>query len=53
MKSTSDIIVVKNLVEVYSDGTNAVNDISFNVKEGDFFGFLGRMVLGRALPSRS
>ncbi len=37
----SDIIKVENLVEVYSDGTKAVQDISFVVKEGEFFGFLG------------
>jgi len=29
----SDIITVKNLVEVYSDGTKAVDDISFSVQE--------------------
>lgn len=27
----SDIIIVNNLVEVYSDGTKAVDDISFSV----------------------
>ncbi len=37
----SDIIKVENLVEVYPDGTKAVNDISFSIKEGEFFGFLG------------
>jgi ABC-2 type transport system ATP-binding protein len=44
----SDIISVKNLVEVYSDGTKAVDDISFNVKEGDFFGFLGPNGAGKS-----
>lgn len=29
-----DIIKVADLVEVYSDGTKAIDDISFNVKEG-------------------
>ena len=29
----SDIITVKNLVEVYSDGTKAVDHISFSVQE--------------------
>ena len=29
----SDIITVKNLVEVYSEGTKAVDDISFSVQE--------------------
>ncbi len=37
----TDIISVDNLVEVYSDGTKAVDDISFKVSEGEFFGFLG------------
>ena len=31
-----DIITVKNLVEVYSDGTKAVDDISFNVQKANF-----------------
>lgn len=34
------IITVKNLTQVYADGTKAI-DISFYVKEGEFFGFLG------------
>ncbi len=37
----SDMIKVVNLVEVYPDGTRAVDNISFSVKEGEFFGFLG------------
>ena len=37
----SNIIKVQDLVEVYPDGTKAVNGISFSVKEGEFFGFLG------------
>ena len=44
----SDIITVNNLVMVYSDGTKAVNDISFNVKEGEFFGFLGPNGAGKS-----
>jgi ABC-2 type transport system ATP-binding protein len=36
----SDIIVVKNLIKKYKDFT-AVNDISFSVKQGEFFGILG------------
>ena len=43
-----DIISVKNLVEVYSDGTKAVDDISFNVAEGEFFGFLGPNGAGKS-----
>ena len=37
----SNMIKVENLTEVYPDGTKAVNGISFEVKEGEFFGFLG------------
>lgn len=44
----ADIITVKNLVLVYSDGTKAVDDISFSVKEGEFFGFLGPNGAGKS-----
>ncbi len=44
----SDIITVKNLVEIYSDGTKAVDDISFSVMEGEFFGFLGPNGAGKS-----
>jgi ABC-2 type transport system ATP-binding protein len=44
----SEIITVRNLVEIYSDGTKAVNDISFTVKEGEFFGFLGPNGAGKS-----
>jgi len=44
----SDIISVENLVEVYSDGTKAIDDITFNVKEGEFFGFLGPNGAGKS-----
>ncbi len=37
----SEIISVKDLVMVYADGTRALDGISFDVKEGEFFGFLG------------
>jgi ABC-2 type transport system ATP-binding protein len=43
-----DIITVKDLVEVYSDGTKAVDTISFTVKEGEFFGFLGPNGAGKS-----
>jgi ABC-type multidrug transport system ATPase subunit len=44
----SEIITVKNLVEIYSDGTKAVDDISFSVKEKEFFGFLGPNGAGKS-----
>lgn len=43
-----DIITVQNLVEVYSDGTKAVDDISFSIQEGEFFGFLGPNGAGKS-----
>lgn len=44
----ASIISVKDLVEVYSDGTRAVDGISFEVKEGEFFGFLGPNGAGKS-----
>lgn len=39
---------VENLVKVYPDGTKAVNDISFSVEDGEFFGFLGPNGAGKS-----
>ena len=44
----SDVISVEGLVEVYSDGTKAVDGISFQVSEGEFFGFLGPNGAGKS-----
>jgi ABC-2 type transport system ATP-binding protein len=44
----TEIISVDGLVEVYSDGTKAVDGISFNVQEGEFFGFLGPNGAGKS-----
>jgi ABC-2 type transport system ATP-binding protein len=43
-----DIITVEKLILVYSDGTKAVDNISFSVKEGEFFGFLGPNGAGKS-----
>jgi ABC-2 type transport system ATP-binding protein len=48
----SDIIKVENLVEVYADGTRAVDGISFSVREGEFFGFLGPNGAGKSTTIR-
>ncbi len=37
----SALIQVSDLVKVYPDGTRAVDDVSFEVHEGEIFGFLG------------
>jgi len=44
----ADIISVSDLVLVYADGTKAVDSISFNVKDGEFFGFLGPNGAGKS-----
>jgi ABC-2 type transport system ATP-binding protein len=43
-----NIVLVKDLVEVYADGTRAVDGISFHVEEGEFFGFLGPNGAGKS-----
>jgi ABC-2 type transport system ATP-binding protein len=43
-----ETIRVEDLVEVYSDGTKAVDGISFGVNEGEFFGFLGPNGAGKS-----
>jgi len=43
-----DVISVEGLVVIYSDGTKAVDGISFSVQEGEFFGFLGPNGAGKS-----
>ncbi len=44
----AEMIAVDHLVEVYADGTKAVDDITFHVGEGEFFGFLGPNGAGKS-----
>src|SRR5207245_7435272 len=46
----SDLPAVQfeNLVKTYGDGTQAVKGISFNVDDGEFFGFLGPNGAGKS-----
>src|SRR6266849_9793607 len=41
-------IQVENLVKTYGDGTQAVKGISFQVDDGEFFGFLGPNGAGKS-----
>jgi len=44
----SNMIEVKDLILIYSNGTKAVDNISFNVTKGGFFGFLGPNGAGKS-----
>ena len=48
MSNEKEIIRVENLVKVYPGGTRAVNDVSFSVQRGEFFGFLGPNGAGKS-----
>jgi len=47
MNNTSPALQVTNFTKRYKDGTVAVNNISFSVPQGAFFGFLGRNGAGK------
>ena len=42
------IIQVEDLVKIYPGGTKAVDNVTFSVKEGEFFGFLGPNGAGKS-----
>ncbi len=41
-------VEVQDLVKIYPDGTKAVDGVSFNVEDGEFFGFLGPNGAGKS-----
>ncbi|MEZ4813947.1 MAG: phosphonate ABC transporter ATP-binding protein [Bdellovibrionota bacterium] len=44
----STILEVKNLSKIYDDGRQALNDVSFSVNKGDFFGVIGLSGSGKS-----
>ena len=54
MSSDDDnTISVDNLVKSYGSGKNAVDGISFHVKRGEIYGFLGKNGVGTHRSVRS
>lgn len=47
-----NLVEVRDLVKVYPDGTRAVDGISFEVAEGEMFGFLGPNGAGKTTAIR-
>lgn len=48
----NSLIEVQDLVKVYPDGTRAVDDVSFEVNQGEVFGFLGPNGAGKTTTIR-
>jgi len=48
-----DMVSVDRLMLTHTDGTRAVEDISFSVAEGEFFGFLGPKGAGKSTTVRA
>lgn len=47
LNNMDNALEIKNLKKVYKSGTVAVDDLSFTVKRGEFFGFLGANGAGK------
>lgn len=45
---TMNALTIENLTKIYSNGVQALNGISFSVKEGDFFALLGPNGAGKS-----
>jgi ABC-2 type transport system ATP-binding protein len=45
---SNNVIEVRDLTKVYKDGTQALKGITFEVKQGEFFGFLGPNGAGKS-----
>jgi ABC-type Fe3+/spermidine/putrescine transport system ATPase subunit len=52
-RDTNDILEVSNLTKIYPDGTLAVDDISFSVREGDFCVIIGPSGCGKSTTLHS
>jgi oligopeptide transport system ATP-binding protein len=55
MQEINKILEVKNLIHTYDTGSlkvNAVNDISFHIKEGETFGLVGESGCGKTTTGR-
>lgn len=55
MQETNKILEVKNLIHTYDTGSlkvNAVDDISFHIKEGETFGLVGESGCGKTTTGR-
>jgi ABC-2 type transport system ATP-binding protein len=45
---TNSVIEVRDLIKVYKDGTQALKGVTFDVRQGEFFGFLGPNGAGKS-----
>ena len=47
------MLEIKNFSKTYSSGHKAVNNLNFNVKEGELFGFIGHNGAGKTTTIKS